>query len=1441
MADLLDTPSRLLRRVQQYEDMELPSLPSFQHDLDDTHGMTDSDESERYAAQTTPHPPRKSVIPPSASTVRPDDSFSSSSSSAAPFPPLGNHDMSQDLSTSASVTYPAGTRSQASTVASDNNTRTTFRPETHRVREPELSADHWEYSAGLQTEHGYYDQSGINQLELLKSAGLGSEKLVPLNDQSADPVARSQTLSVAMSETPLARRIASSNILLNRPRRRTTGAPSSLIADFDSPSLPALPEPSRLDDSRGSANTAQPMQDRVPSLSRSEVSVSDSSGAATTPEGPMRVLAVDTPRSHNRSERMDSEDERSIDDSQRQTSFVHVVMPGQSRLAGLTPRTPALRDISASHQDRFPTPSSSQSKSGYSTPRAPLDDAARRKSHVLAVLNSSTVPPRIRGPRTPHPLRRASLAPDFESISENSPARFTPRSVANTSHAQSEDQSFVSVASSADLTSDRRGTTAPRLSGANASFPNILLDTHAASSPGGSLKAGESRADGIKIHKHLNAMNKQLLETNADLAREAEAWRDECDRLAVLLRDAGVDFSQADITPAARDNSLELPSVDSGLTIGAEAASQVFDGMSPDEHADIMGEMAEKLEILEQGLDDKDRVIADLEAKLAQGTSVDLQRRLAESEAIRESLHDEFAAKTEVHAKRFGEICSSFEEQVKALETELADARAEVRRLQQARIDDLAHSDNARDTELRRRIVDLEVELATAKEDASARTRAAADAEVKIGQLQEDKDDLQRRLERFEQRAADLETKLEEMDTQAVEAADQLQTFEELIEEAEKAKSEAEQRANGLAVELEEVKALAEELGTRLEAQEKAHDDVDVQHDELDRISAELDTLRTELEAATQAVSNKDTEISILQSKLEVAHLAARTATPPSKRDATNSTTDDSLVSHLEDRLDEAYREIGRLKHELHATPNRRNVLEARDERIRALEREKAALTERLARLSARSVGTPAVTPFVHRAIASMRTPLLRTPGSIKEFSFLQTTVGDAAEAALRVQVDHLQAELAHANAQLDQNFSRLEQAGIGAVEVAEKLAVAEDRIRQLEDELRALALKHREGLHTLSLTRRDAERAHGIQAALDAVHAQMRTLRADMDAEKARLANELRRANEQVSELRLRSEKEVQVFRAEMERAEQAMEAKDKEVRRLQAVQRDQDALGSDLHSANVQIRNLERQLDAARDARAGADRAQSTEDAATIAHLTAAARKATAELDAARAQLATTTEALAVADARVTELVREHEAVLRELGAFERDLERQRTESAAFGEQLRALKLEHERRAGGDATQARAVEDARAEADRARRTVARAADNVRAVEGKLERTAAQLDESRRAYADLEAWQRVHECGVSSAALAEQKAKYKAQTRELAAQIRYVKAKCTREATFRNALAAQKRFLVLMVGGMSLNEQATLKAIADMGFPVPAPPRPRRTLKAVATAVLGL
>jgi hypothetical protein len=42
-----ETPDRVLQRVQQLEDMELPSLPSFQHDIDyESMSMSETDTSQ---------------------------------------------------------------------------------------------------------------------------------------------------------------------------------------------------------------------------------------------------------------------------------------------------------------------------------------------------------------------------------------------------------------------------------------------------------------------------------------------------------------------------------------------------------------------------------------------------------------------------------------------------------------------------------------------------------------------------------------------------------------------------------------------------------------------------------------------------------------------------------------------------------------------------------------------------------------------------------------------------------------------------------------------------------------------------------------------------------------------------------------------------------------------------------------------------------------------------------------------------------------------------------------------------------------------------------------------------------------------------------------------------------------------------------------------------
>lgn len=59
----------------------------------------------------------------------------------------------------------------------------------------------------------------------------------------------------------------------------------------------------------------------------------------------------------------------------------------------------------------------------------------------------------------------------------------------------------------------------------------------------------------------------------------------------------------------------------------------------------------------------------------------------------------------------------------------------------------------------------------------------------------------------------------------------------------------------------------------------------------------------------------------------------------------------------------------------------------------------------------------------------------------------------DSNESLLRTQLEQLQLELDAANTQLDKNFDRLEAAGLGAVRLAELLAVANGEIEELKEE----------------------------------------------------------------------------------------------------------------------------------------------------------------------------------------------------------------------------------------------------------------------------------------------------------------------------------------------------------------------------------------------------
>jgi chromosome segregation ATPase len=159
---------------------------------------------------------------------------------------------------------------------------------------------------------------------------------------------------------------------------------------------------------------------------------------------------------------------------------------------------------------------------------------------------------------------------------------------------------------------------------------------------------------------------------------------------------------------------------------------------------------------------------------------------------------------------------------------------------------------------------------------------------------------------------------------------------------------------------------------------------------------------------------------------------------------------------------------------------------------------------------------------------------------------------------------------------------------------------------------------------------------------------------------------------------------------------------------------------------------------------------------------------------------------------------LTAERTRITRELAHFSEDLAVQRRECAAFGSELQLVRSEQATNRGAHADQlARLEESLRAKQTELVKAVQQAQDarhECSALQERLGRVDSQTYVSA-----------INRSLTASQATSEQRQKFKVQLRRLSAQIEYLKAVYARENTFRNALALQKKFLLLCVGGMSL------------------------------------
>lgn len=734
---------------------------------------------------------------------------------------------------------------------------------------------------------------------------------------------------------------------------------------------------------------------RVPSLSRSEVSSTDNE--ATTPEGvhlTMRNVDPDETKldaTYDITTGANSASPISVAPSAAAATpavIRYMDQPSTAARAAATPfgNTAPLRDLTPIYRNRrslTPSVLASPSVDYSGTPRAPLDDAARRKSHVLSVLNSASLPIRMRS--RPSPLGRRMSSNAFQGdVTTEDPTNATWRSRFTADRPAFADDyaSNTSAMSLMSQDSAEQGRIAAPYRRGNTSVPDILLANGGAASES-NLNVG-NRPDAVKIHKKLNMMNQELLAVNSDLAREAEDWRSECQRLLHIMREAGMDVDDegqvANLSGSVPD-SLELASTRDS---SGRAASLARAASLPDS-----------------------------------GTSEEvttLRRQLQEAHDECVQIRSDYSAKTAEHHRVFAQIGEDYVLQVETLQVQLDDALAETSALR-AQLGSPNPSGGVEEVELRKQITLLGEDLASAQQAADDAEEQLEAAQAALAEAQTSEQATLQQRQEADDAAAALQSQLDEARRDAGVASRRIKDLEKRLGAAEVLAQERGLRSSGadaqlssaekekvaLQVEIAELSQQVGDLNGRLRAEQDLVAELSKTIHELEGASEGLKAealanmlriadLESTLSATQAAQSSAQAEVESLKNQLSITKLANETRDADETYISTVS-SNPAIVEALQERLDAAYRRIGHLTAEREHAASRLATLDARDARIQSLETEKEVLLERL---KAREVPSPArwmnsmrtSTPAVHKAISALRTP--RTPGPLKDVSSVQ-------------------------------------------------------------------------------------------------------------------------------------------------------------------------------------------------------------------------------------------------------------------------------------------------------------------------------------------------------------------------------------------------------------------------------------------------------------------
>lgn len=213
--------------------------------------------------------------------------------------------------------------------------------------------------------------------------------------------------------------------------------------------------------------------------------------------------------------------------------------------------------------------------------------------------------------------------------------------------------------------------------------------------------------------------------------------------------------------------------------------------------------------------------------------------------------------------------------------------------------------------------------------------------------------------------------------------------------------------------------------------------------------------------------------------------------------------------------------------------------------------------------------------------------------------------------------------------------------------------------------------------------------------------------------------------------------------------------------------------------------------------------------------------------EIDELRRALANSTDELQRTEQEKNRIIVEKTSIVQTIDSLEAELKRVRKDATAIGLDLKALRTEKQK------MHEKHIE----EMSKAERAKKQSQAQIRLLTEQLESHKAKAKKARE---DLVR----HVCPVDDQKLEALKAQHKQECKGLIVQIRYLKAKFTRESTLRDDLAYQKRYLLVLLASFEESEKRILACIARIGYPkqpqpVPVPERKTRQLRSVALCVV--